>query len=72
MKAETLKQDLLKNKSHDPVKNVQALFDLAYSTGDYKTSAGGILPPEIFFGRVGAFCIFRSRPLQFGKKCGIL
>ena len=36
MKAETLKQDLLKNKSHDLVKNVQALFDLAYSTGDYK------------------------------------
>ncbi len=35
MKAETLKRDLLKNKSHDLVKNVQALFDLAYSTGDY-------------------------------------
>lgn len=36
MKVETLKNDLLKNKSHDLVKNVQALFDLAYSTGDYK------------------------------------
>ena len=36
MKAETLKKDLLYNKSHDLVKNVQALFDLAYSTGDYK------------------------------------
>ena len=29
-----LKRDLLKNKSHDIFKNVQALFDLAYSTGD--------------------------------------
>ena len=29
-----LKKDLLKNKSHDIFKNVQALFDLAYSTGD--------------------------------------
>ena len=36
MKVETLKKDLLKNKSHDLVKNVQALFDLAYSTTDYK------------------------------------
>lgn len=33
---EKLKRDLLKNKSHDLVKNVQALFDLAYSTGDMK------------------------------------
>ena len=31
---EKLKRDLLKNKSHDLVKNVQALFDLAYATGD--------------------------------------
>ena len=31
---EKLKKDLLKNKSHDIFKNVQALFDLAYSTGD--------------------------------------
>ena len=31
---ERLKKDLLTNKSHDLVKNVQALFDLAYSTGD--------------------------------------
>ena len=29
-----LKRDLLKNKSHDIFKNVQALFDLAYSTND--------------------------------------
>ena len=29
-----LKKDLLKNKSHDIFKNVQALFDLAYSTAD--------------------------------------
>ena len=29
-----LKKDLLKNKSHDIFKNVQALFDLAYSTND--------------------------------------
>lgn len=29
-----LKKDLLENKSHDLVKNVQALFDLAYSTRD--------------------------------------
>ena len=29
-----LKKDLLKNKSHDIFKNVQALWDLAYSTGD--------------------------------------
>lgn len=29
-----LKKDLLKNKSHDIFKNVQALFDLAYSTED--------------------------------------
>ena len=29
-----LKKDLLKNKSHDIFKNVQALFDLAYSTSD--------------------------------------
>ena len=29
-----LKRDLLKNKSHDIFKNVQAIFDLAYSTGD--------------------------------------
>ena len=36
MKVETLKKDLLYNKSHDLVKNVQALFDLAYSTKDYK------------------------------------
>ena len=31
---EKLKNDLLKNKSHDIFKNVQALFDLAYSVGD--------------------------------------
>ena len=31
---ERLKKDLLKNKSHDIFKNVQALFDLAYSVGD--------------------------------------
>lgn len=31
---ERLKKDLLKNKSHDIFKNVQALFDLAYSTND--------------------------------------
>lgn len=31
-----LKNDLLKNKSHDIFKNVQALFDLAYSTNDMK------------------------------------
>ena len=31
---EKLKKDLLKNKSHDIFKNVQALFDLAYSIGD--------------------------------------
>ena len=31
---EKLKKDLLKNKSHDIFKNVQALFDLAYSMGD--------------------------------------
>ena len=29
-----LKKDLLKNKSHDIYKNVQALFDLAYATSD--------------------------------------
>ena len=29
-----LKKDLLKNKSHDIYKNVQALFDLAYATND--------------------------------------
>ena len=29
-----LKKDLLKNKSHDIYKNVQALWDLAYSTND--------------------------------------
>lgn len=29
-----LKRDLLKKKSHDIFKNVQALFDLAYATGD--------------------------------------
>ncbi len=33
-KIEKLKRDLLKNKSHDIFKNVQALFDLAYSTND--------------------------------------
>ena len=31
---EKLKKELLKEKSHDLVKNVQAIFDLAYSTGD--------------------------------------
>ena len=31
---EKLKKDLLTNKSHDIFKNVQALFDLAYSTED--------------------------------------
>lgn len=31
---EKLKKDLLKNKSHDIFKNVEALFDLAYSQGD--------------------------------------
>ena len=31
---EKLKKELLKNKSHDIFKNVQALFDLAYSVGD--------------------------------------
>lgn len=31
---ERLKKDLLKNKSHDIFKNVQALFDLAYATND--------------------------------------
>ncbi len=29
-----LKNELLKKKSHDIFKNVQALFDLAYSTKD--------------------------------------
>ena len=29
-----LKKDLLKKKSHDIFKNVQAIFDLAYSTND--------------------------------------
>ena len=33
-KIEKLKKELLENKSHDLVKNVQAIFDLAYSTGD--------------------------------------
>ena len=33
-KIEKLKKDLLKNKSHDIFKNVQALFDLAYATED--------------------------------------
>lgn len=36
MDVEKLKKDLLKNKSHDIFKNVQALWDLAYSTGDYE------------------------------------
>lgn len=31
---ERLKKDLLKNKSHDIFKNVQALWDLAYATND--------------------------------------
>lgn len=31
---EKLKKDLLKKKSHDIFKNVQAIFDLAYSTND--------------------------------------
>ena len=31
---EKLKKELLTEKSHDLVKNVQAIFDLAYSTGD--------------------------------------
>ena len=31
---EKLKKDLLKNKSHDIFKNVQTLFDLAYSIND--------------------------------------
>ena len=31
---EKLKKDLLQNRSHDIFKNVQALFDLAYSIGD--------------------------------------
>ena len=29
-----LKKELLKKKSHDIFKNVQAIFDLAYSIGD--------------------------------------
>lgn len=33
-KLEKLKKELLTEKSHDLVKNVQAIFDLAYSTGD--------------------------------------
>ena len=36
MDANKLKRDLLKNKSHDIFKNVQALWDLAYSTTDYE------------------------------------
>ena len=36
MDVEKLKRDLLKNKSHDIFKNVQALWDLAYSTTDYE------------------------------------
>lgn len=31
-----LKNELLKKKSHDIFKNVEALWDLAYSTGDYE------------------------------------
>ena len=31
---EKLKKDLLEKKSHDIFKNVQALWDLAYSTSD--------------------------------------
>ena len=34
MDIETLKKELLENRSHDVFKNVQALFDVAYSTGD--------------------------------------
>ncbi len=33
-KIEKIKKDLLKSKSHDIFKNVQALFDLAYATND--------------------------------------
>ena len=36
MDANKLKRDLLKNKSHDIFKNVQALWDLAYATTDYE------------------------------------
>ena len=31
---EKLKMELLTKKSHDIFKNVQAIFDLAYTTGD--------------------------------------
>ena len=34
MDIEVLKKELLENRSHDVFKNVQALFDVAYSTGD--------------------------------------
>ena len=33
---EKLKKELLKKKSHDIFKNVEALFDLAYATEDYE------------------------------------
>ena len=36
MDANKLKRDLLKNKSHDIFKNVQALWDLAYATTDHE------------------------------------
>mgnify|MGYP003457603197 CR=1 FL=1 len=54
---EKLKRDLLKHKSHDIFKNVQALFDLAYSIGDM----------DLCF-TVRKICAEKSKKF---KKCGL-
>ena len=51
-----LKKDLLENKSHDLVKNVQAIFDLAYATNDI----------ELTF-KCRNICAEKSQ--KFKKKC---
>ena len=53
---EKLKKDLLKNKSHDIFKNVQALFDLAYSTNDM----------ELCF-KVRKICAEKSKKFKKGR-----
>lgn len=51
-----LKKDLLKNKSHDIFKNVQALFDLAYSTNDM----------DLCF-KVRKICVEKSKKFKKGR-----
>ena len=83
MDANKLKRDLLKNKSHDIFKNVQALWDLAYAATDNHWfcilmvmvmvmvyGGGGMFNTAAFFVAMlcGGFCFNGYVSYSVGKK----